>query len=91
MRNETSRTLLRSFSQLETVEVIAACDELALAAARALDAEDVPRAEQTTSFEVDVRYHGQGTLLTLELERRELQRGGLPAVGERFDRLHRQL
>ena len=60
-------------------------------AARALDAEDVPRAEQTTGFEIDVRYHGQGTLLTLELERRELQRTGLPAVGERFDRLHEQL
>ena len=91
LRNETSRTLLRPFSQLETAEVVAVCDELALDAARALDAEDVPRAEQTTSFEIDVRYHGQGTLLTLELERRELQRTGLPAVGERFDRLHEQL
>ena len=91
MRNETSRTLLRPFSQLETVEVVGVCDELALDAARALDAENVPRTDQTTSFEVDVRYHGQGTLLTLELERQELQREGLPVVGQRFDRLHEQL
>ena len=91
LRNETSRTLLRPFSQLETAEVMTVCDELAQAAARALDAENVPRADQTTSFEIDVRYHGQGTLLTLELERQELQHGGLAAVGERFDRLHEQL
>ncbi len=91
LRNETSRTLLRPFSQIPIAEVIAACDELAQAAALALDAEDVPRAEQTTSFEIDVRYHGQGTLLTLELKRQELQTVGLQAVGERFDQLHQQL
>ena len=91
LRNETSRTLLRPFSQLQPADVIAACDELAQAAALALDAEDVPRAEQTTSFEVDIRYHGQGTLLTLGLDRQELQSVGLRAVGERFDRLHTQL
>ena len=91
LRNETSRTLLRPFSQIQTAEVVVACDELAQAAALALDAEDVPRAEQTTSFEIDVRYHGQGTLLTLELKRQELQIVGLQAVGERFDQLHQQL
>ncbi len=91
LRNETSRTLLRPFSQIQTAEVVAACDELAQAAALALDAEDVSRAEQLTSFEIDVRYHGQGTLLTLELKRQELQIAGLQAVGERFDQLHQQL
>ena len=92
LRNETSRTLLRPFSQLETAEVVAACaTNSPWTAARALDAENVPRTDQTTSFEVDVRYHGQGTLLTLELDRQELQREGLPAVGQRFDRLHEQL
>jgi len=91
LRNEKSRTLLRPFSQIQTAEVVAACDELAQAAALALDAEDVPRAEQTTSFEIDVRYHGQGTLLTLELNRQELQIVGLQAVGERFDQLHQQM
>ena len=91
LRNETSRTLLRPFSQIRTAEVIAACDELAHTAAQVLDAEGVPRAEQETSFEVDIRYHGQGTLLTLTLERQELQTVGLQAVGERFDQLHTQL
>lgn len=91
LRDEASRTLIRPLSQLSAGEVLRVCEELAQKAAHALNAENVPAAEQTSSFEVDLRYHGQGMVLTLPLETEELKSGGLSAVASRFDLLHEQL
>ena len=91
LRDEASRTLIRPLSQLSAGEVLRVCEELAQKAAHALNAENVPAAEQTSSFEVDLRYHGQGMVLTLPLETEELKTGGLPALASRFDLLHEQL
>ena len=66
-------------------------EELTAGAAQALDAEGVPRGEQVPSFQMDLRYRGQGLLLTLDVEPGELAEGGLEGVGRRFDELHRQL
>ena len=60
------------------------------AGASALDAEGVPRAEQQTRFDVDVRYQGQGLLLPVAVTLDELV-DGYAAVAQRFDAQHRQL
>ncbi|HVB78432.1 MAG TPA: hydantoinase/oxoprolinase family protein [Candidatus Binataceae bacterium] len=91
LRDEASRTLIRPLSQLSAGEVVGVCEELAQKAAHALNAENVPATEQTSSFEVDLRYHGQGMVLTLPFEIEELKNGGLPALSSRFDLLHEQL
>jgi N-methylhydantoinase A len=91
LRDEASRTLIRPLSGLSAGEVLQVCEELARRAAHALNTENVPAAEQTSSFEVDLRYHGQGMVLTLPLEIEELKNGGLPALSRRFDLLHEQL
>jgi N-methylhydantoinase A len=91
LRDEASRTFVRPFSQVGVDEVVGVCQDLAQRAAHALDNENVPRSEQSTSFEVDLRYHGQGMILTLELDLEELKRNGLEEVGARFDRMHAQL
>ncbi len=56
-----------------------------------LDSENVSREEQSSSYQVDVRYHGQGLLLTIDVTMEGLQSDGLDAVAVPFDRLHEQL
>jgi N-methylhydantoinase A len=91
VRNEASRTFIRRFRDIDAAEVVAILEELAGAAADALDRENVPRAEQSVSFQVDVRYHGQGLLLTLDVEPADLKKRGLDAIAAPFDEMHRQL
>jgi len=91
LRDEASRTFIRRFAETGTGEVGEILRELAATAAQALDAEGVARAEQSTSYQMDLRYHGQGLLLTIDADPGALAEHGLESVGERFDELHRQL
>lgn len=91
LRNEVSRSFIRRFSETSRDEVANVFEELTAGAAQALDDEGVPRGEQVSSFQMDLRYRGQGLLLTLDVEPGELAEGGLEGVGRRFDELHRQM
>ena len=90
VREERSRTWVRRFGDADARDFARALEELARAAAAALDAEGVPPAEQRTSFEVDVRYHGQGLLLPVPA-RPEDGADLFAGLGARFDALHEQL
>ena len=50
-----------------------------------------PRKEITTSHQVDLRYHGQGLRLTIDVSLKELQSKGLAAIAEKFDAEHKRL
>jgi N-methylhydantoinase A len=91
VRDEASRTFIRRFSHTSADEVIGILQELGEQAAAALDAENVPRAEQTRSFQVDVRYNGQGFQLTIDTDIDALRGDGLTAVGSTFEEMHTQL
>ncbi len=91
IRDEASRTFIRRFSESSSDEVINILQELADAAAKSLDAENVPRKEQTGSYEVDIRYHGQGLLLTVEVDLDRLKKKGLDIIADEFDERHKQL
>lgn len=91
VRDEASRTFIRSFSQTTRQEVGKIFQQLANEAAKALDQEGIPRGEQTSTFQVDIRYYGQGLLLTVDFTLESLERDGLDAIGERFDEMHKQL
>ncbi len=91
VRDEASRTFIRSFSQTTPKEISRIFRQLAAQAAKALDQEGIPAAEQTTSYQVDIRYHGQGLLLTVDFDIEDIERQGLDAIGARFDEMHRQL
>lgn len=91
VRDEASRTYIRSFTQTSAKEVAKIFRQLAAEAARALDQEGIPRAEQMTSYEVDIRYHGQGLLLTVGFDVEEIEKQGLDAIGSRFDEMHKHL
>jgi N-methylhydantoinase A len=91
VRDEASRTVIQRFSQTTAKELVAECRKLAAQATRTLDIEGVPKRDQTTSFEADIRYHGQGLALTVSFEVPELEKQGLGLLGDQFDEMHRQL
>jgi N-methylhydantoinase A len=83
--------LIRRFSETSKEEIGSILGELAERAAQALDAENVARPDQTTQYQLDCRYRGQGFVLTTELGLDELEQGGLDLVSERFADLHTQM
>jgi N-methylhydantoinase A len=85
LRNEAARTFIRRFSETSDEEVIAILRELVDEAAQQLDA---PESETTTRFQVDVRYHGQGFEVPVEIT---LDDFALDRVGAEFDGIHEQL
>ena len=64
---------------------------LAKKASKTLDEEGVAKKNRTTTYQVDIRYHGQGLLLTVDFDLSELRRKGLNAIGATFDEMHEQL
>ena len=91
VRDEASRTFVRRFSETSHTETLGILQELASSAAATLDAEGVARSDQSTVYQVDLRYAGQGMRLTVEILPEEFESGGLEEVGNRFDAMHEQL
>lgn len=91
VRDEASRTFIRSFSQTSVKEVTKIFRALAATASKALDQEGIPKKDQSTGFEVDIRYHGQGLQLTVSFELDDLEKRGFDVIGEQFDSMHEQL
>ena len=91
VRDEASRTFVRRFSETSHAETLGILQELASSAAATLDAEGVARSDQSTVYQVDLRYAGQGMRLTLEVLPEEFETGGLEELGNRFDAMHEQL
>jgi len=91
VRDEASRTFVRRFSETSHAETLGILQELASSAAATLDAEGVARSDQSTVYQVDLRYAGQGMRLTLEVSPEEFETGGLEETGNRFDAMHEQL
>ena len=91
VRNEASRTFVRRFDETDDAEVAGILKDLASHAAEALDAEGVPRDEQSTLYQIDLRYAGQGMRLTVDVTPDDFARTGLVELGRRFDALHEQL
>ena len=91
VRNEASRTFIKRFGRTKAAEAVEIFADLAEQASKALDQEGIPGADQTLSYQADIRYHGQGLLLTVDFELDELRAQGLDVIGKPFDRMHEQL
>ena len=83
-RSESARTVLRRFADVDDLRAI--LDELAAEAGGALAAQGVPVEQQTTAFQVDVRYHGQGFEIPIEVEAPDLEE-----LAAAFDAEHERL
>jgi len=91
IRDERARTYVRKFSETHAKEIAKILQELAAEASRGLEKEHVPKAEMRTTCQVDLRYHGQGLRLTVDVDMKDFEKRGLAAVSEKFDAEHKRL
>jgi N-methylhydantoinase A len=91
IRDERARTFVRKFSEVSAADVTAILTELAAEASKELEKENVPARDMRTTFQVDVRYHGQGLRLTVNVRLDDLARRGLKAIANAFDEEHKRL
>ncbi|MDP6831632.1 MAG: hydantoinase/oxoprolinase family protein [Alphaproteobacteria bacterium] len=91
VRDEASRTFVRKFEDTSDGEVRGILEELAETAAGTLDHEGVARADQTTLYQIDLRYAGQAMQLTVDMTPEEFGAGGLREAGKRFNAMHEQM
>lgn len=91
VRDERSRTLVRKFSQTTAKELAGIMKELAADAAKGLEHEGVTKTEMRTTYQVDLRYHGQGLRLAVDVDLKELERVGLKSISDKFDEEHKRL
>jgi N-methylhydantoinase A len=91
VRDERARTYVRKFSETSAKDIEKILKALAADASKGLEAEGVKKSEITTAYQVDLRYHGQGLRLTVEVDLAELQKKGLKAVADKFDEEHKRL
>lgn len=91
LRDESARTFIRKFSETTPAEIGRILARHSAAAAAALLREKVPAKEMRHSYQVDVRYHGQGLRLTIDIDLKDLKKRGLKAISEPFDAEHKRL
>ena len=85
--------MVRAFSDLTGEELRTVIADLAYAAAAQLTEEGVARDAQTATYQVDLRYHGQGFEIPVDLAPEALGGGGdlLETLGATFDAEHKRL
>ncbi len=93
VRDEAARTYIRAFSDLTDAELRGVLDELAATARETLVGQGVAPQVQTVSYQVDLRYHGQGFEIPVEVDITSFDRpdGGLGALRAAFDAEHERL
>lgn len=91
VRDERARTYVRKFSDTSAKEIEKILKDLANDASKALEKEGVSKGQIQTTYQVDLRYHGQGLRLTVSVDLKELQKKGLKAISEQFDEEHKRL
>jgi N-methylhydantoinase A len=91
VRDESARTYIRKFSETTKDEIAKQLKALGAAAAKGLASEKVPASEMEFGYQVDVRYHGQGLRLTVDVDLKRLEKEGLDAIRKPFDEEHTRL
>jgi N-methylhydantoinase A len=86
LRDEAARTVLRRFTDLTGDELAQILGELADEAGARLTEQGLDRADQTVRYQVDVRYHGQGFEIPVEVAAPDLA-----ALAATFDAEHERL
>ena len=88
LRNEASQTYVTRVAESSDGEIRKMLDDLARQAGEALASEGVPTAEQEVLYQIDIRYHGQGMKLTVDVAPQDFSLAG---VTGQFDAEHEQL
>jgi N-methylhydantoinase A len=92
LRDESARTVLRRFGELTGAEFTAVLRELAAEAGRRLTEQGLDPARQTVGYSVDVRYHGQGFEIPVDVDAAWLDDpAALDRLASGFDAEHSRL
>lgn len=91
VRDERARTYVKKFSETSARELLSILKELAREASKSLERDGAAKGEITTSYQVDLRYHGQGLRLTVDVALKDLEKAGLDAISAKFDAEHKRL
>src|SRR3954447_19001247 len=92
MRDESARTVLRRFAELSGTDFAQVLEELAEDAGRRLTEQGLAAAEQTVTYSVDVRYHGQGFEIPVGVDPAWLDDpGAMDRLASSFDAEHDRL
>ncbi len=98
LRAEASRTFIGKLTLVDVTGIVAELRALDADARRALLAEQAGREgahladdQISTQYQADLRYSGQGLVLTIDTSEAELADRGFAGIAERFDALHEQL
>jgi len=91
VRDESSRTFIRKFSETGATDIAKQLKALAVDAAKGLADEKVAASEMEFGYQVDVRYHGQGLRLAIDVDVKRLEKEGLTAISGPFDAEHTRL
>jgi N-methylhydantoinase A len=92
VQDEAARTYIRIFSELTDAELRDVLNELADTVRETLAVQGVPAADQTVTFQVDIRYHGQGFEIPIDVDDTVVTgAAGLDALRRAFDAEHERL
>ena len=98
LRDESSKTFIRKIAATTPGEIESELAELEKLARESILASDdqsqaslISESEIEVQYQLDLRYSGQGLVLTIDTDVAELRSQGFAAVSERFDALHEQL
>lgn len=91
LRDEASRTFIRRLDETSDQEVMVMLEELTGVARRSLMQEGLADSAQTISYQIDLRYRGQGMSLTIMATPEQFRLEGLAGVASQFDEMHTQL
>ena len=97
LRNEASKTIIVNMSAAAGEKLAGEFRTLETTAADGLNAsdgdasQDIDPDELTTQYEIDIRYAGQGLVLTIPVSLEDIGKGDFSKVSEDFDKLHEQL
>jgi N-methylhydantoinase A len=93
LRDEAARTVLRRFADLSGSELAAILRELADEAGRRLADQGLDRSDQSVGYQVDVRYHGQGFEIGIDVDPGWLDDpdSALATLASGFDAEHERL
>ena len=92
-RDESARTVLRRIGQMTGAELALILGDLAAEAGNRLAEQGIEPASQQVRYQVDVRYHGQGFEIPVDVDPAWLDEPdtALARVGEAFDAEHSRL
>ncbi len=91
LRNEASQTYVTRVADTSDAEIARMLHDLHEQAAADLMSEGISDAEQDVLYQIDIRYHGQGMKLTVDLTPEDFSNNGLAGVTSKFDSEHEQL